>query len=146
VYKTQLKNETIVDITQEERDVAARLFRGVDGDSSRRGELFGIANLLRFRDGPFMKYGDQTREEARYGDNIYNADGLLSSNRGGNEEALQRIVGDDQNEHDLLAFAENEARTESNVHEDDEEQVGVQDLVGLTENGKMRGSRLLVTL
>jgi len=49
VYKTQLKNETIVDVGEAERDVAARLFRGVDGDRSRQGELFGAANLLRFK-------------------------------------------------------------------------------------------------
>ena len=32
----------------------ARIFRGVDKDPNRKGELFGLENLLKFKDGSFM--------------------------------------------------------------------------------------------
>ena len=122
VYKTQLKNETIVDAEEEERNVTARLFRGVDGDRSRQGELFGMANLLRFKDGTFMQYGDQTRDSNRFGGNVYNVDSLAGAAQAGGEGALEEVVGGDQGEDDLAALTEQDE--------------GVQDLVGLTENGK----------
>jgi hypothetical protein len=130
VYKTQLKNETIVEVDQDDREVAARLFRGVAGDDTRRGELFGIANLLRFKDGTFMNYGTQTREEARFGENIYNVETLLSNAQGNNDGALGRVMGEDQSENDLAAALM------VNDEDDQEEEEGVADLVGLTENGE----------
>lgn len=56
VYKKQLKNETIFEAGPADRASAERTFRGVAGDKGRKGELFGLANLLKFKDGPFMKY------------------------------------------------------------------------------------------
>lgn len=109
VYKTQLKNETIVDVQEERREVAARLFRGVDGDQSRRGELFGIANLLRFKDGTFMPYGEETRDSHRYGGDVYDVQALVDAAQEAGEDAIEKLVGEDE---------------------------GVQDLVGLTENGE----------
>lgn len=132
VYKTQLKNETIVDVEEEQRDVAARLFRGVDGDKSRRGELFGIANLFRFKDGTFMQYGDETRDSHRYGGDIYNVGSLISAAQAAGEEGLEAIVGGDDNVEGLVEYA-------AGVDDDsDDENEGVQDLVGLTENGTCR--------
>eukprot|EP00934_Nitzschia_sp_Nitz4_P000067 Nitzschia sp. Nitz4//scaffold38_size140716//41140//46477//NITZ4_003135-RA/size140716-augustus-gene-0.121-mRNA-1//1//CDS//3329550042//67//frame0 len=53
LYKVQLKQETLVDDTVA-LPKAARMFRGVEGDKSRKGELFGYENLLRFKDGKFL--------------------------------------------------------------------------------------------
>lgn len=57
LYKIQLKNFTIGPAQDEQStgdSEAARLFRGVDGDKDRKGELFGMENLLKFKDGSFM--------------------------------------------------------------------------------------------
>jgi hypothetical protein len=51
LYKVQLKKETL-DNNATSR--AARMFRGVQGDKDRKGELFGTENLLRFKDGSFL--------------------------------------------------------------------------------------------
>jgi superfamily II DNA/RNA helicase len=54
LYKTHIKQESL-----ESSDYATaetiRMFRGVQGDSSRKGELFGLENLLKFKDGSFTK-------------------------------------------------------------------------------------------
>ena len=123
----QLKNETIVDVDEARRNTAARLFRGVDGDRSRQGELFGTANLLRFKDGTFMQYGDQTRDSQKYGGGIYTVESLISAAQSAGEEALEAVVGDDDGVEGLVEYA--------NCISGSEENEGVQDLVGLTENG-----------
>lgn len=64
VYKTQLQEETIIDVKEGSRDEAARLFRGVADDKSRRGELFGLSNLLKFTDGNFMTYSRDLSTDA----------------------------------------------------------------------------------
>jgi DNA excision repair protein ERCC-6-like 2 len=79
VYKTQLKNETMVDIDDPERGKAARLFRGVAKDSSRRGELFGLSNLLRYEDGTIMKYGVEAKEATKFGGGIYNMESVVAA-------------------------------------------------------------------
>lgn len=139
VYKTQLKNETIVDVEEERREVAARLFRGVDGDRSRQGELFGTANLLRFKDGTFMPYGDETRDSHRYGGDVYDVQALVDAA----QTASENIVGDGDGVDDLVALAEkgtcgcisqnSRSVTANSSCLDDGE--GVNDLVALTEKG-----------
>ena len=53
LYKVHLKQETLVDEASA-KPRAARLFRGVQGDKYRKGELFGYVNLFRFKDGSFL--------------------------------------------------------------------------------------------
>lgn len=53
LYKVQLKQDTFADESNETA-AAPRIFRGVEGDSSRKGELFGYENLFRFKDGSFL--------------------------------------------------------------------------------------------
>ncbi len=53
LYKVHLKQETLLDETSA-KPRAARLFRGVQGDKYRKGELFGYVNLFRFKDGSFL--------------------------------------------------------------------------------------------
>jgi hypothetical protein len=52
IYKVQLRQETLGN--HQDGGEAARMFRGVQGDKSRKGELYGIENLLKFKDGSFM--------------------------------------------------------------------------------------------
>lgn len=52
VYKVQLKKQTL-EATELGED-QPQIFRGVDKDKNRKGELFGIENLLKFKDGSFM--------------------------------------------------------------------------------------------
>lgn len=51
IYKLHLKQQ----IEEEYADVKpARIFHGVQHDSTRKGELFGMENLLKFKDGSFI--------------------------------------------------------------------------------------------
>lgn len=54
IYKVHLKQQTLKsdDYTAVQ---PARMFRGVNGDKNRKGELFGLENLLQFKDGSFME-------------------------------------------------------------------------------------------
>ena len=52
VYKVQLKKQTLGHNTDGKNQ--PQLFRGVAKDSNRKGELFGLENLLKFKDGSFM--------------------------------------------------------------------------------------------
>jgi len=53
LYKVQLKNETLN--SSEAKSKSARVFRGIQGDKHRKGELFGTENLLKFKeDGSFL--------------------------------------------------------------------------------------------
>jgi hypothetical protein len=49
-----LKQQTLED-NEHSSVQPARLFRGVDRDKNRKGELFGSENLLKFKDGSFME-------------------------------------------------------------------------------------------
>ena len=53
VYKVHLKQHTLEN-GGDTNVQPARLFRGVDSDKNRKGELFGSENLLKFKDGSFM--------------------------------------------------------------------------------------------
>jgi len=94
VYKTQLKSETIVDVNDEDRVQSARLFRGVEGDKSRKGELFGLGNLLKFKDGTFMNYSTQSPDNGRYGEDVHRAENLLEAFQDMTEEEIDAL--DDQ--------------------------------------------------
>lgn len=91
LYKIQLKDEALVDVgSTEERIGAERMFRGVEGDDNRRGELFGIANLLKYKDGAFMSY----KTENKRGVQVVSTSSILSSIRGMSEEGLDELGGD----------------------------------------------------
>jgi hypothetical protein len=94
VYKTQLKNETMVDIDDPERGKSARLFRGVAKDKTRRGELFGLSNLLRYEDGTLMKYGAEAKEaRLGFGGGIYNMESVV-------EAAKKTVSAEDDDDDD----------------------------------------------
>ena len=50
IYKTHLKNQTM----GAEKDIL-RIFNGVANDAQQKGELFGLHNLLKYKDGSFME-------------------------------------------------------------------------------------------
>jgi hypothetical protein len=52
VYKVQLTKQTLGQNTDGHNQ--PQIFRGVANDSDRKGELFGVENLLKFKDGSFM--------------------------------------------------------------------------------------------
>jgi SNF2 family DNA or RNA helicase len=56
IYKVHLKQETIGDVEETAAHHAkpSRLFRAVQGDKYRKGELYGLENLLKYKDGAFM--------------------------------------------------------------------------------------------
>jgi hypothetical protein len=93
VYKTQLKSETIIDVNNMDRQKASRLFRGVAGDEHRKGELFGLENLLKFKDGTFMNYASKVAESTRYGIGVHDTMDLLESVKDMSEEDLDNIGG-----------------------------------------------------
>jgi hypothetical protein len=53
VYKVQLKKQTLGGNVDGKNQ--PQMFKGVDKDEHRKGELFGLENLLKFRDGSFME-------------------------------------------------------------------------------------------
>ena len=53
VYKVQLKKQTLGGNAN--GTTQPQIFKGVDKDEKRKGELFGIENLLMYRDGSFMQ-------------------------------------------------------------------------------------------
>lgn len=96
VYKTQLQSETIVDVYNSDRKKASRLFRGVAGDESRKGELFGGENLLKFKDGTFMNYASRMSESRQYGVGVHDTSNLLDTVKNLTEEEFGDI-GEDGN-------------------------------------------------
>jgi hypothetical protein len=53
IYKNHLKQDTLQE-SSDSKVSAPRVFRGVQGDTGRKGELFGTENLFRFKDGSFL--------------------------------------------------------------------------------------------
>lgn len=102
VYKTQLQKETIVNVEDTDRSKAKRLFRGVEGDKSRKGELFGIENLLKFKDGHFINYASKVSESKQYGVGVHGTEDLLKQVQDMDEEEFDAI-GDDGNVFEDLA-------------------------------------------
>jgi hypothetical protein len=67
---------------------------GVAGDVSRKGELFGLENLLKFKDGTFMNYASKMSESKQYGVGVYDTNSLLETVKDLKEDELDAI-GDD---------------------------------------------------
>lgn len=94
VYKTQLTNATIPDIQSEG---SARLFDGVANDKDRRGELFGIANLLKLSEGTFMNYASksESKEINKYygqlGNDIHSVEALQTNLKDLSEEEKEAV-------------------------------------------------------
>jgi len=65
IYKVHLKKQTLEG--SEDKNAPARIFRGVHKDPNRKGELFGVENLLRYKDGSFMM--DLWKKSDECGDN-----------------------------------------------------------------------------
>jgi len=102
VYKTQMKNETIVDINDPKRKKSKRTFRGVVDDTARKGELFGMANLLKFKDGTFLNYASKTSESRKYGVGVHDTENLLEQVKDMNEDEVLQI-GEEENMFENLA-------------------------------------------
>lgn len=65
IYKEHLKQDTLEEHDDEDA-LAPRVFRGVQGDKYRKGELFGTENLFRFKeDGSFLDDIFTIRPESR---------------------------------------------------------------------------------
>lgn len=85
IYKGHLKNDTLRDVQETEQ---VRMFRGVQGDKYRKGEIFGIENLLKFKpDGSFM--GDLWKSSEKRSSR---ADGTVRQEELAN--ALSNLSGD----------------------------------------------------
>ena len=99
VYKSHLKKETLD--TQGEDDEGksiARLFNGVAGDKDNNGELFGMQNLLKFKDGSFMtETWEAVTDEREDGLNdipIFN-DSAITKGLQTNRSAAEEVIGGD---------------------------------------------------
>jgi hypothetical protein len=69
IYKIQLKDQTIKSSESHLVDQPSkREFHGVADDQENKGELFGMANLLKFRDGTFVTYQGETSSEVGFKD------------------------------------------------------------------------------
>jgi len=91
IYKVHLKNDTIKDAQEAGQ---ARLFRGVQGDKQRKGEVFGIENLLKFKDGSFMSdlwKSSESRPSRK--DKTVKVDDLANALTSLSEEQVEEIGG-----------------------------------------------------
>jgi hypothetical protein len=110
LYKVQLKQETLEDVDAPDRKAAPHLFRGVQGDKDRKGELFGCENLFKFKDGSFLEDvwkqtgGNQSSSQKSGGLIIQKTENVLQDL---NEEHCDRLLhGEDSLE--MLDQAANE--------------------------------------
>lgn len=86
VYKLQLEFETLAN--HDSRDTSKRKFRGIAGDSDRRGELFGASNLMRFSEtGTFMNYGPKAKDSDLLKLNMFDMDSFISAAKAFSEDA-----------------------------------------------------------
>jgi hypothetical protein len=96
IYKMHLKQDTLTEVV-DANAAAPRVFRGVQGDSHRKGELFGFENLFRFKDGSFLEDiwaeagGSSSKDTS--GLRIHRSDNLASVLVGmGDELAFERSL------------------------------------------------------
>lgn len=100
VYKTHLTHATIPDNQSE--IASTRLFEGVAKDKYRRGELFGIANLLKFSEDTFMNYAtkSESKETNKYygqlGNDIHSVEALQTSLKNLSEEEKEAVFLDEE--------------------------------------------------
>lgn len=96
IYKTQLTDQTIGSTDGQASELPKKKeFRGVAGDRDNKGELFGAANLLKYRDGTFMNYQSSSMSSKNADSAIDQVvfDDLLATVRGVSEDDID---GDDQ--------------------------------------------------
>uniref|UniRef100_A0A7S1BD22 Helicase C-terminal domain-containing protein n=1 Tax=Corethron hystrix TaxID=216773 RepID=A0A7S1BD22_9STRA len=77
LYKVQLAQQTLG--TRKEASDMVRMFRGVEGDQGKKGELFGAENLLQFRDGEFIHQMWRSFGEDEDADRLRGEDELLAT-------------------------------------------------------------------
>jgi hypothetical protein len=109
LYKVHLKQETLVDEASA-KPRAARLFRGVQGDKYRKGELFGYVNLFRFKDGSFLndiwkRTGREvaTRSTGRGGLVMHEASALSDALLGIGSDKVDEVLDDETSQIEALA-------------------------------------------
>jgi len=95
VYKVHLNQKTL-GVNDDDKVQPARLFRGVAHDSNRKGELFGMENLLNFKDGSFM---DDLWTSSKNVNKTQEYDvSALADLMSGNEGMLKNVVVDEDQE------------------------------------------------
>jgi hypothetical protein len=101
LYKVHLKQETLLD-DESAKPKAARLFRGIQGDKHRKGELFGYENLFRFKDGSFLsdiwkKTGRKTEEQRKGGMVVHETSKLTDALLGLGTAKVEELLQDESN-------------------------------------------------
>uniref|UniRef100_A0A7S4RME9 Helicase C-terminal domain-containing protein n=1 Tax=Ditylum brightwellii TaxID=49249 RepID=A0A7S4RME9_9STRA len=95
IYKVQLKKQTLAGVDSRSGPQPARLFRGVDGDRNRKGELFGLENLLKFKVGSFMadmwKASDEHRQSGQSSLKMRDASHVASAMSNASQKELENI-------------------------------------------------------
>jgi len=94
VYKVQLKKQTFGSLMNDENQ--PQIFRGVSQDQNRKGELFGVENLLSFKDGSFM---DKIWKTASNTQQVFHASKLGDDLAKTDPEDLEmRVEGEDESQ------------------------------------------------
>ena len=118
LYKTDLKNETL-ELDCPDYGATEGRFRGVAGDRNRKGELFGITNLLKYKDGNFKTYKSTVADSIKdYGCGVYREEDLEAAVRNMSEDEF-KTLGEDTaktlSEDTVFAKMAKQALTRSNV-------------------------------
>lgn len=92
IYKLQLKQETFRSAEGSDALAPPRSFMGVERDKQRKGELFGLENLLSFAPTSFMEKVWKTNKKRRSGDFIAHDADQLAKELGakGGEDVLKK--------------------------------------------------------
>lgn len=108
VYKVHLKQQTL--ISDDYSAVQpARIFRGVDKDKNRKGELFGIENLLDFKDDCFLNSMWKAADGAPQSSNglIQVAD-ISNALKNASAEQIADVLGGSDN--DLISYSDQDLK------------------------------------
>lgn len=128
LYKVQLKDETLQKKDTKNIPKAARFFRGVQGDKDRKGELFGMENILKYKDGCFLDdiwkqvgKGKKGKRKSS-GSDFHDTDRLTRSLQEIGEAACDRILDDAVNSLDRIVEERKvKKHTEGGLKDDDDD-------------------------
>lgn len=131
LYKVQLKQETMVD-TEKGAENAPRVFRGVQGDKYRKGELFGYENLFRFKDGCFLhdiwkQTGKKRTASTNTGLEMHEASRLTEALLGIGSDRVDAVLEDESSRLETLLASVSQSTSKCGVKDRETEPMSVED-------------------
>ncbi|GFH47552.1 hypothetical protein CTEN210_04027 [Chaetoceros tenuissimus] len=125
LYKVHLKQQTLAS-DEYTANEPPQIFRGVDKDKNRKGELFGIENLLKFKDGSFMEDFWKAAEAPKRSENDKEAideEDIVAAMNGAKENGMEKLFEDEDGTDDIENVVNNYFEKHKTLeHVDDSEE------------------------